>query len=594
MKKILYTLLALSAALSFASCNRENDMETGSPAGKNTLAFKVGAATRSEAGVAAPVQAGALIPMEKTADGQRFFLEETVTTLDDASFFTPAETRGTPVYTENFQTISGGKFKGLAFPVQAMTNAQASAATYPKGTYADFEYKGEYWEHQYEWNPWFDQETLLFYAKMLTESTGTVDGSTTGVIPNSYLFSYSESAGQTMTFSYRSPRTAADMQDILFAARSITKQEAKAAVPILFYHALTGVKFATAYANEDDVKTYIKKVDFTGLYGYGKCTVKSVAEGGDYKDITGDHSSASAISWDFSSNSATNSLTNVYLQDFPDDYVGYTTGGSFTNNGSYPDSFAAAGNTQNLNDGDASLTFWFPAQTITDGLKLTVTYEIEVNGTRKEYTNELELGKLLRAQTSGKNVEWKAGQLRTFTLKPDEVDITIEDHVSGFEKTDVTITNIGNVDAYIRAMIVANWWGTVETATGTDTGIATGYTSEAHTEFVPMWKREGTTGDNYGGVFEGLPGANWVLGQDGYFYYKNKVAPGEETGDKFFIKYSLDTQAHPVPEIWYIDGSVKQYQNVFLRMEIPVQAIEAKENVTWDAAWSAALGYTVQ
>jgi len=604
MKKILYTLLALSAALSFASCNRENDMETGTPAGKNTLAFKVGAATRSEAGVAAPVQAGAVIPMEKTADGQRFFLEETVTTLDDASFFTPAETRGTPVYTENFQTISGGKFKGLAFPALAMTNKTAADATYPKGGYADFEYKGEYWEHQYEWNPWFDQDALLFYAKMLTESTGTVDGSTTGVIPNSYQFSYSETAGQTMTFSYRSPRTARDMQDILFAARTITKQEAKAAVPILFYHALTGVKFATAYANEDDVKTYIKKVDFTGLYGYGKCTVKSMAEGGDYKDITGDHSSASAISWDFSMNAATNSLSNVYLQDFPDDYVGYTTGGSFTNNGSYPDSFAEAGNKQNLNDGDASLTFWFPAQTITDGLKLTVTFEIEQkNGDRKEYATELELGKLLRAQVSGKNIEWKAGQLRTFTLKPDEVDITIEDEVHGFIKDKVVITNTGNTEAYIRAHIAANWWGKAD---GID-GIALGYKSNAEgtapvepLDYVKPWKIDDSADAPYYGEFTDLPASDkWVKATDGYYYFTEPVAPGATT-DKLFEKFEWKTSEHPVPVIWYLSmtNGMKKFDEVRLVMDIPVQAIQAKKNANgegfedYKASWAAG-GVTV-
>ena len=224
------------------------------------------------------------------------------------------------------------------------------------------------------------------------------------------------------------------------------------------------------------------------------------------------------------------------------------------------------------------MTFWFPPQTITSGMKLKVTFDIEVKGKRTEYTLDLDMG----ARLAGS--KWEAGQIRTFTLKPDEVDVEIEDKVSGFEKTDIKITNTGNVDAFIRAMIVANWWGT---ASG-DLGIATGYNSSAHNAYVNMWKRTSLTGDNYGGVFEGLPGDNWVLAQDGYFYYKNKVAPGEETGDKFFIKYSLDTEAHPVPEIWYLDGELKQYENVFLRMEIPVQAIEAKEGKTWQQAWSEA------
>ena len=571
-------MIAVSATFGIAACSQEEDIVGGST-GDNKLVFTVGAATRSEVSAALPV-AGATISAGKTENGLGFYLEETVSSLDDPSFFTVAETRGTPVYTQNFLNISGGSFKGAAFPVAAMTKGKITDAVYPKGAWADFTNKGEFWEHSYEWNPWYDQNALLFYGKMLKEATITdpsVDNQKPiGVLPNSYLFLNDDTAGQRMTFSYRSPLTAQDQQDILFAARTITKQEAKKAVPILFYHALTGVKFATAYANEDDVKTYIKKVEFTGLYGYGKCTVKSVAEGGDYVDVANTHSSKDAVSWDLSENGV-NTLTTVYSQEFPEASVTYT-GGSFTSKGDYPDSFSAAGNKQNLNDGDATMTFWFPPQTITSGMKLKVTFDIEVKGKRTEYTLDLDMG----ARLAGS--KWEAGQIRTFTLKPDEVDVEIEDKVSGFEKTDIKITNTGNVDAFIRAMIVANWWGT---ASG-DLGIATGYTSSAHNAYVNMWKRTSLTGDNYGGVFEGLPGDNWVLAQDGYFYYKNKVAPGEETGDKFFIKYSLDTEAHPVPEIWYLDGELKQYENVFLRMEIPVQAIEAKEGKTWQQAWSEA------
>ena len=568
-------MIAVSATFGIAACSQEEDI-VGGTTGDSKLVFTVGAATRSEVSAALPV-AGATIPAGKTEKGLGFYLEETVSSLDDPSFFSVAETRGTPVYTQNFLNISGGSFKGLAFQDGALQNVNVAAATYPKGKWADFTNQGEFWEHSYEWNPWFDQDALLFYGKMLTEDPDASHaGQPIGVIATSYRFLNDDTAGQRLTFSYRSPLTAQDQQDILFAARKITKQEAKKAVPILFYHALTGVKFATAYANEDDVKTYIKKVEFTGLYGYGKCTVKSVAEGGDYVDVANTHSSKDAVSWDLSENGV-NTLTTVYSQEFPEASVTYT-GGSFTSKGDYPDSFSAAGNKQNLNDGDATMTFWFPPQTITSGMKLKVTFDIEVKGKRTEYTLDLDMG----ARLAGS--KWEAGQIRTFTLKPDEVDVEIEDKVSGFEKTDIKITNTGNVDAFIRAMIVANWWGT---ASG-DLGIATGYTSSAHTAYVNMWKRTSLTGDNYGGVFEGLPGDNWVLAQDGYFYYKNKVAPGEETADKFFTKYSMDTEAHPVPEIWYLDGELKQYENVFLRMEIPVQAIEAKEGKTWQQAWSEA------
>ena len=603
MKRFIYAVLAVAATLSFAACSQENDINTPGASGKNTLAFTVGAATRAEAG-APVVEQGQLIPLGEPIGDRRFFLEETVVSLDDPSFFATAETRGTPVYTENFETMSGGSFKGAAFPVATMTNGKITNAVYPNGNWADFTKNGEFWENSYEWDPWYDQDALLFYAKMLTEDP-SAPATQVGVITSSYTF-LNDANGQSMSFSYRSAAKAEDMQDILFAARSITKQEARKAVPILFYHALTGVKFATAYDNGDDVKTYIKKVELTGLYGYGKCYITSTAENGEYSDITANHSSASAVRWDFTVSGAAPSLSNVYYQDYPDDYVSYT-GGSFTNKGNYPDSFSAAGNTKNLNDGDATMTFWFPAQRMTNNVVLTVTYEVELDGVRKEYKNTLELGKTLLAQDAGKNAEWKAGQLRTFTLKPNGVNVDIHDEVSGFKKDNVQIRNTGNVDAYIRATLVANWWGTA----GTEECVAYGYINNTGTAYITPWSMswDNTANkyvDNYGGEFTGLPApgasGDWVRAKDGYFYYKNPVPPGKYTGeptaeDPLFDEYNLNTTDHPVPRIYYLDGTMKEFTKVYLRMEIAVQAIEARKNASgsfegYVNAWAGA-GVTV-
>ena len=238
------------------------------------------------------------------------------------------------------------------------------------------------------------------------------------------------------------------------------------------------------------------------------------------------------------------------------------------------------------------MTFWFPAQKLTSATKLTVTFQVEVKGNRKTYTRELNLGELTN------NDEWKAGQLRTFTLKPNEVDIDIHDEVSGYKKDNVQIRNTGNVDAFIRAMIVANWWGFA----GNEEGVAMGYVDDQGSDFVTPWSMSWNASaskymDNYGGVFTGLPvpGAtsDWVLATDGYFYYTKAVPPGKLTGEPeaakpLFNEYNLDATA--VPDIYYLDGSVKPYNKVYLKMEIPVQAIEAKENVDWDAAWAAVLG----
>lgn len=70
-------------------------------------------------------------------------------------------------------------------------------------------------------------------------------------------------------------------------------------------------------------------------------------------------------------------------------------------------------------------------------------------------------------------------------------------------KRNVSIQNTGTTDAYIRAMIVANWCTAdskvVKTATPT---------------------------------YEGLPGSDWVE-HDGFYYYTKPVAPNQTTGNLF-------------------------------------------------------------
>ena len=611
MKRFIYAVLAVAATLSFAACSQEDDINTPGKVSNNSIAFTVNGVAQTRSAAAPEILEGALIPVGEVGDGHSLFLEETITSLDDPAFFETAETRGTPAYTENFLNLSGGKFQALAFPAETMTGKKEWFSTFPRTSYgvtntnnfAEFENKGDFWEYSYQWDPWYDQETLLFFAKMVvnesTAFTGPDLGRNIGVLRNSYEFTYDGTA-PTMSFSYRSQLTAKEQQDILFATRPVTRAESKKAIPMLFYHALSGVKFATAYENDSDVKTFIKKVELTGLYGYGKCYVTSTAENGEYSDITSNHSSADAISWDLSMTAATNSLSYIYTQTYSDNDVVNYDGSGFTSKGDYPTSFSAAGNQNNLNDGDASMTFWFIPQAMTDKVMLTVTYDIEVDGVKKEYKNTLELGKTLLAQTSGASKVWKAGQLRTFTLKPNGVNVDIHDEVSGFKKDNVQIRNTGNVDAYIRATIVANWWGTA----GTEECVAYGYTSREHTAYIAPWSMSWNSSsnqyvDNYGGEFDGLPGpgstGDWVRATDGYFYYKNPVPPGKYTGeptaeDPLFDEYNLDTQAHPVPDIWYLDGTMKQFTKIHLKMEIPVQAIEAKAGVAWDEAWKAALG----
>ena len=159
-----------------------------------------------------------------------------------------------------------------------------------------------------------------------------------------------------------------------------------------------------------------------------------------------------------------------------------------------------------------------------------------------------------------------------------------DDDVDGFIKKDVVITNTGNVDAYIRANIVANWMGTTDTGTE---GIALGYTTPSREAFVESWELNYGTNpksDNYGGKFDTLPGAGWVYAKDGYFYYTAVVKPGDPTGTPLFKQYT-NTDDN-VPAIYYLSSTgVAPFSNVRLVMDLTVQAIEAKAGVAWDDAW---------
>ena len=571
-KHLFFAALAVIGAM-LSSCQREKDITNDTYAvNPDEVALVLGGIDTRSAELNAPVKTFTY-DLGVHESGEHFTLEETVTEL--GPIVEDAATRGTPAYTQNVTDVHGNVFNGEIYGASSRVAADGpfEILTLSGGRKA--------WRRALGFDAWKKANgDVTFTLHMPSTPNGVTN------IAGAY--------NGSITFDYETPDAAADQQDILFASRNldydtyVSERINQGGAQVLFRHALTGVKFATAYDNTGTIQTFIKKVEISGLATKGSATfapqgTETVA------DDPAEFSSANSFTWVADATST----DKVFTQAFTEDQIVTFASGDAVN---APDSFYAGGQNNNLNAEDASLTFWFMPQAVTDELKVKVT--LYLHDTTKsadlansdEITLELEMGKVINAQTAATNKSWNAGQLRTFTLKPGVVDVEIEDKVSGFEKTDVVIRNTGNVDAYIRAMIVANWWGTA----GAETGIAMGFTSAAHTAYVKMWERTSLTGDNYGGVFDTLPGADWVLAQDGYFYYTKKVASGDPTGSPLFKKYSMDTQAHPVPEIWYLDGSMKQYTNVYLRMEIPVQAIEAKaEFADYKAAWADA-GVTVE
>ena len=571
-KQVYLAAMAALAGVLVCSCEREEDV--------NVYKLEEGAVGLVMGGV--ETRSAAETVLEKNTyllgtddDGLSFSLEETVQEIDGLVDETPV-TRGTPAYTENVVDLYDGHFNGVMYGPSGQVAGDGPFEVMPSPG-SDI-----VWRRVIGYDPWQRAGgDVAFFLRMPSS------------MPNVTNLAYNYSAG-SIAFDYEMLSTAQAQEDLLFAARTLSwadyerEYKSQGGASVLFRHALSGVKFAIGNnESQNGIRTFITKVEITGLKNKGHAVFKPAGTETTVDDRT-EFSSKASFTWTDGSTSPT--VTAKYTQSYTSSNItNYTEGDAV----GAPKSFYEGGQNNNLNDANASMTFWFIPQEITDKLNVKVTFYLQKDGTNgTTRTLTLNLGsEILKQVAAGSNTnkEWKAGQLRTFTLKPNAVDVEIKDTVTGFKKTNVKIRNTGNVKAYIRAHIVANWYGKA----GTVDGIAAGYTSATENTYLEGWKMVSATTDNFGGVFTGLPGSGWVKATDGYYYYTTAVDPGKNTGTDLFTQYYLNTTDHPVPTIYYLDGSRKQFTNVRLVMEIPVQAIEAKaEYANYKAAWAAA-GVTV-
>lgn len=605
MKK-LYIAIAVLAAAMLTSCVREksfNDVTIG----ENDVVLSLQGAPATRAADMGLIQKGATISFKSDGDGNMFFLEETIEDLN--SSWAPA-TKGTPAYTENVGVLyknnlgvyAAGKFGDATYESMDTERYPRKGGEYGTGD-------GWRYHHDYDSDPWPNEtDAVDFYFRM------PADMDQHGV-----TFGESAYSNGAISFSYTSPTDASDQQDIIFAARPISKAEYKGAlpngVPVLFNHALTGVKFAISnYSKADTIS--IKSISFSGLIGTGSCTVTPSSET-NYTDVKDNHSSAArgVVAW-----SDTSVVENaVYSSGEFAAPVSYESG-SFANSGKYPDSFKGAGAamTANLNDADATQTFWFIPQAMKDGIQVTIKYTY---GSKEVRTGVLDFGKELAKN----NVVWKAGQLRTYTIRVDEVNVKIEDTVTlqgsdsdsykNSTKNSVVISNTGNTDVYIRAAIVGQWLD----ENGNPVFGFTDYTA-GRVVLVDSWYQDqfGEDGHQNHGTFSGLVGYKgtssesdwWVKGGDGYYYFKYVVpagnaipdagakylhvtsstsTPAEKTGaDPLFTSYTLGD----APSVT-VAGKKK---SIYFELEVVSQAISAKKSdgsyYTMSDAWKEA-GVTV-
>ena len=604
MKKI-YIAMAVLGTVALVSCEREKSFDELTPIGENGVAFTIGGVSTRSAEAVANVERGVTISLGTDNEGNDFFLEETIEELNPS----PA-TKGAPAYTINVGNLystmgvyaNAGSFGGDAsFEVMDMydhkgdpndpNDPNAPVTATPDAT------KGDGWRyhHNYSGDPWpaNKDEKVDFFLRMPAAANGVSN------------LNYDN---QKITFNYTSQQDGALQQDILFSHTAISKNEHNGylpnGAPVLMYHALTGVKFRSGSANNGPTKTIITKVVLSGLNDTGKGTFDP---------------STNSFSWPADDQSMSLGSFSLGYENTAwsaaadkDNTVTYEKDTENPENNKFGDSWYSAAADKNLNNEDGSLTFWLIPQTITKNVTLKVTFFVKTKNTPNgtEITHTIKLGKVLE------NVQWKAGQLRTYTLDPKDVDVDIFDKMSDLTKQNLEVTNTGNVDEYVRVMLMGNWYGWLpdQDPTKVEPSILVGYKYENEAEatakggevddMVENWYfRHDTFGAGFDDTFKkGIPanGNEWIRGTGSYYYWPYVIGAGEKLSSSSTLFKYYELKEEWIPKIWIpVGGTRQQAKGVHLVFECAVQAIGAKKpdgsgNYTWQEAWSAATGETIQ
>ena len=582
MKKI-YIVLTVLAMAALVSC-QENEINFRSLE-KGEVGFYLKSSRMTKAGDASATVKGVTIPLGVDEMGNRLVLDQTITSLDAIA----PETKGTPAYTENVITLFGGKFNATVVGKDGVYESN--------GEFAYDEGSGKF-VRKYDNDLW-DNAALTFYmwmpgtlGKAVNEGDGIADSD---LSDGSITFSYD---GSQLLAASADSVLAKDMTDILFTSKSFSKKgtgegeyNEKEGAEILFYHALAGIKFASSNSEGDDETIKINEVIFRGLQDKGTCVITPPDdEDGKSADAAVWTPASSPVSGTSYSTGAVSAVFADYSNsqyDFPD---------SFTANGKDGKSTGA----RNLNDDDATQTLWIMPQTITSNVKLTIKYTYTRDGVEEPGEWTIDFGEYL--SKSNTQIQLKAGQLHTFYIKIDDVNLMIEDEVdpTSETKSNVVITNTGSVDAYFRAAIIGQWLD--------DEGNPVFGFQDSITEYqeVDSWYDDqfgagvDDTETRRHGTFTGLAGYGtnsnplngWVLCEDGFYYYMTAVAPGAATGSPLFTKYEVNSE-FPRETVF----GVNTYE-IHFQLEIATQAVSAKmpaekngeTNYDWDVAWEKALG----
>ena len=612
MKKI-YIAMAVLATVALTSCEQEQSFDDFTPLGENDIAFYIPGpnSTRAEV-VNEGTESGQRIEVGTDDNGHSLFLVESIEYLNPKTV-----TRGAPAYTENV----GKLYKTMGVYTDSNDSGDATFNVMDE-TMTENPAGGKGWRynHQYvsddKFKPWVDNSTAAdFYLRMPATQSGVSN------------LKYAQTAAGTIDFDYdASEISGAGLQDILFAYTSINKKTHDGylpkGAPVMMYHALTGVKFRVGNDNRSTTKTIIRSVEISGLKDYGHCVI-TPSGNGTVVWTPGENPKVGSFKLEYKDfvynvdDPGTGDNTIDYVKPTEGDapfgeswYKGKTGIPNMEGESDEAKAFNASNvaSKKNLNDEDGSLTFWFIPQEMTDDVILTIEFCIKTPDTAGEtgggmITHTINFGEQLAA----KNVVWNAGELRTYTLEPEDVDVDIFDQMTGYVKNNLHVTNTGNVDEYVRMMLMGNWYGWLpdQDPSKVPASMLVGYTtSDTNNEtMVTNWfGREEPYSLGFDETFTGGKPAGdnpWIFGTGSYYYYPEIIGAGEKLSQSaaLFQEYELDPAW--IPEIWIpVGGTRQKAKGVHLVFECVVQAISTKDaNGTpykdWKAAWSAATGQTI-
>lgn len=129
-----------------------------------------------------------------------------------------------------------------------------------------------------------------------------------------------------------------------------------------------------------------------------------------------------------------------------------------------------------------------------------------------------------------------------------KTDVTVEETLTGTEKSNVQVKNNSNIPVYIRATYVVNW---VDKDGNIVTSVPAGYEITERTE---------------------NPGGKWIKGTDGYFYYPTPVQPNDSTAGSL-LTYKVQYPANV---------TTPEYT---LNVEILATAIQSEPKDAVEAVW---------